>query len=303
MTPPDTLDQYITSEINLLMPQREAESVILYRAAESVSRLPVSRKLGLILALVAIGGLFAAVWPFVGLELSYAARTAGEYAQEKIAAAISGKNNVALRPGSGQANEQLILPSPTPIPELNPLVGSDGSPILPANKDFSIVIPSIGVNAPIIPGVNPVETAGYTEALKKGVAHASTSYYPNENGTVYLFSHSTNYEWFVKDLNAVFYLLKNVKPGDYVVVMYLGDRYTYAIRETKVVKRTEVAYLKPQQGIRNLILQTCWPPGTNSKRMLIFADLVEEKHYGNFDEEIYKTSSQFGAIVRLATIQ
>ena len=97
-------------------------------------------------------------------------------------------------------------------------------------------------------------------------------------------------------------MIKNLKEGDLVVVMYMGDRYTYKIRETKVVSRREVAYLKPQTGVRNLILQTCWPPGTNSKRMLIFADFVEVKHYGNFQEELNRPT-QFGTLMRLATIR
>ncbi len=94
---------------------------------------------------------------------------------------------------------------------------------------------------------------------------------------MYLFSHSTNYDWFVKDLNAVFYLLKNLTDGDLIVIYYKGRQYTYKLREKRVVKPTDVSYLIPQKGTRTLILQTCWPPGSTTERLLLFADLVEEQ--------------------------
>ncbi len=261
-------------------------TTILYRSATFLERLYAKRQLGFLLLALAFGGIFSAAWPFIRLETSYFIKSI----TEKVVIGLPKINKV----------EQIDIPV-QPQLEFDPLVDSQGQPIDPVNRDFGLVIPSIGVNATVIPGVNPASSEGYLSALKEGVAHASTSFYPNENGTVYLFSHSTNYEWFVKDLNAVFYLLKNVKEDDLVVVMYLGNRYTYAIRETKVVGKREVAYLKPQSGSRNLILQTCWPPGTNSKRLLIFADLIEEKIYGKFEEEIFRPT-QFGAINRLASL-
>jgi sortase A len=151
----------------------------------------------------------------------------------------------------------------------NPLVAADGSVITPVNRDFSLVIPAIGVNARVLPNVDPTH---YTQALLQGVAHASTSFLPDGNGTVYLFSHSTNYDWYVRDLNAIFYLLKNLKEGDLIVIIYKDKEYTYRLRETRVVAPTEVSYLIPRTDKKSLILQTCWPPGSTSQRLLLFAD-------------------------------
>jgi LPXTG-site transpeptidase (sortase) family protein len=289
MNPVEIRASYIAAKAQL---GSATEPVILYQATSqelSQATLRSGQKLGLILVFISIGALLAAAWPFVGLEAGYTLATARLALTEKVASLLRVEKPTAP-PILAQAK-----------PDLNPLVAPDGTEIVPVNTDFSLVIPSIGINASIIPGVNPASTTGYNDALKKGVAHASTSFYPNENGTVYLFSHSTNYEWFVKDLNAVFYLLKNVKPGDYVVVMYLGDRYTYKIRESKIVGAREVSYLTPQYGTRTLILQTCWPPGTYYKRMLFFADFVEAKHFGNFEQEIQKPT-EFSQIMHLATI-
>lgn len=221
--------------------------------------LSFSQKLGIFFMVFALGGLIAAAWPFLQLDLR----------QFRL-------NNILA------FNKP--VPSPTPKPEINPMIDANGEQITPVNTEFSLVVPSIGINAKVIPGVNPIKEYGYNQALLEGVAHSVISYYPDENGTVYLFSHSTNYEWFVKDLNAVFYLLKNVKTDDYVVVFYLGNRYTYKVRESKIVGASEIGYLQPQKGVRNLVLQTCWPPGTNYQRMLIFADFVEEKIYGKLGD-------------------
>lgn len=222
--------------------------------------LSMRKKIGAALVVICLASLVGAAYPFLGLEFNYAL--------------VSAKQNFIDSVAS-----HAIIPLPTPSPDSfqNALRDNNGIPIIPVNTDFALIIPKIGINAPVIPGVNPTEPQGYEDALQKGVAHANTSFYPSENGTVYLFSHSTNYEWFVKDLNAVFYLLKNLRENDAVVIMYLGNRYTYRIRETRVVNNKEVAYLSPQAGKRNLILQTCWPPGTAWKRLLIFADLVDEQ--------------------------
>lgn len=289
MNSEQVFDQFVLHQTNLLLQKQQAESTILYRTAEKIDKWPRIRKIGMALSMLALGGLLAAIVPFFSLEISYQIKTL----TNKITEMVTLKN--------AAANAPQIATDTTQVVEFNPLIDAEGQPIEPVNRDFGLVIPSIGVNATVIPGVNPASSEGYLSALKEGVAHSSTSFYPNENGTVYLFSHSTNYEWFVKDINAIFYLLKNVKENDLVVVLYLGNRYTYAIRETKVVGRREVAYLKPQAGHRSLILQTCWPPGTNSKRLLIFADLIEEKVYGDFEEEMFR-STPFGAINRLANI-
>jgi len=188
-----------------------------------------------------------------------------------------------LKLEAGYAWKQLTTEKPAELPHavpvvFNPLVTEDGSSIDPINTEFSLIVPKIGINAPVLAGVNPAKPGEYQAALQKGIAHASTSYFPDQDGTVYLFSHSTNYDWFVKDLNAVFYLLKNLSEGDLMVIFYKGQRYTYRLKEKRVVGPNEVSYLVPQTGKKRLILQTCWPPGSTAERLLIFADLIEEQY-------------------------
>lgn len=173
-------------------------------------------------------------------------------------------------------NPVVALPASAPV-LFNPLLNAKGEAIVPVNTEFTIIIPKIGVNSAVVAGVDPLKSAEYTKALKEGVAHASTSYLPTQNGTVYLFSHSTNYDWFVRDLNAVFYHLKNLTEGDLIVLVYQGRTYTYRYTSQKVVSPKDTSYLVPESGKKKLILQTCWPPGSTTERLLIFADLIDER--------------------------
>ena len=168
-------------------------------------------------------------------------------------------------------NPKQELPKSAPV-IFQPLVDESGNEIIPSDANFSIIVPKIGINAAVVSAVDP---ANYDEALQKGVAHASTSFFPNENGAVYLFSHSTNYEWFVKDLNAVFYLMKNLEADDLVILIYKGTRYTYKLTEKRIVSPKDVSYIAPMEGKKMLILQTCWPPGSTTQRLLVFANLID----------------------------
>jgi sortase A len=215
--------------------------------------------IGIGLIALALGGITPVLTPVAALESSYYINAVKQMVRQ-------------------QKEAEKPLPAAVPV-TFNPLVAPDGSDIVPLDSQFGIVIPKIGVNARVIPSVNPLKEDEYAEALKEGVAHASTSFFPDEEGAVYLFSHSTNYEWFMKDLNAIFYLLKNLEAGDLIVLVYKGTTYTYKLTEKRIVKPSETSYLQPIAGQRRLILQTCWPPGSTLERLLLIADLVDRQGY------------------------
>jgi len=217
---------------------------------------PLSQFLGIALLSLGVGGIVGPLIPELRLEANYVADRAHIMV-----------NNILT-------NHTPPLPQSAPVVFV-PLKGPDGTIITPISQDFSIVIPKIGVNAPVIANVDPTSPKAYDEALLNGVAHASTSFFPDQNGTVYLFSHSTNYQWFVKDLNAVFYLVKNLDRGDTIVLIYKGIWYTYQISDKQIVAPSKTKYLIPYAGKKSLILETCWPPGSTTERLLIFAKLIE----------------------------
>jgi LPXTG-site transpeptidase (sortase) family protein len=140
------------------------------------------------------------------------------------------------------------------------------------DTDFSIVIPKIGASEKVIANVDPGVEKEYKKSLLEGVAHAKGSSLPGLNGSTYIFAHSADSFWNVGRYNAVFYLLKELKPGDEIIIVFQGKRFNYKVTETKIVDPSEVSYLEAKIGQgEQLILQTCWPPGTTFKRLLVFA--------------------------------
>lgn len=135
---------------------------------------------------------------------------------------------------------------------------------------FSIEIPSINVFSKVIESVDAFNKNEYLEELKKGVAHAKNSKLPGEEGTVYLFAHSSDVPWRITRYNTAFFKLDSVKNGDKILVRRKGEEFVYEVFDKKTVWPDKVEYLKEDQG-NVLILQTCTPVGTDLQRLLVFA--------------------------------
>lgn len=145
--------------------------------------------------------------------------------------------------------------------------------LIAPDSNFSLVIPKIGASAKIIANVNPGKEKEYDKALMQGVAHAAGTGFPGQGELIWLFAHSTDAPWNVARYNAVFYLLRELEAGDKVVVFFSGKRFNYQVFDKKIVEGNDLAAFKDQTG-EVLILQTCTPPGTTLKRLLVFAKLA-----------------------------
>lgn len=180
-------------------------------------------------------------------------------------------------PAITQAPFQPVIPTSTPIPSgkqtlFGQLTGGDKVEVLsPLSAQFGIVIPKIGANAPIFPNVDAGDPDAYLPVLLKGVAHAGGTVFPGVNGNIFLFAHSTDNFWNVGRYNAVFYLLKELENGDEIDIYYLGVRHVYRVVNELIVNPTDIHYLTDPLPYEQLTLQTCWPPGTTLKRMLVIA--------------------------------
>lgn len=148
--------------------------------------------------------------------------------------------------------------------------------LIPVDPQFSIVIPKVAANAPVMANVDAGDRDAYLEALKKGVAQAEGSAFPGEGGHIYMFAHSTDYIWNVGSYNAVFYLLYKLEVGDEINLFYKGQRFLYRVNGKEIVDPHEVEYITRKTDKEFLTLQTCWPPGTTLKRQMIFAERVVE---------------------------
>lgn len=162
-------------------------------------------------------------------------------------------------------------------------------------ENWQLVIPKIGARAKVVAEVDPLNKDEYLAALKEGVAHAKGSVKPGEQGTTFLFAHSTDSVLNIKNYNAVFYLLNKLEAGDEVWVDYQGERFVYQVVGKEVIATNDERYGKffgqvlhgdNGGGLRHsgppaggdpesqLVLQTCWPPGTTWKRLLVRGELV-----------------------------
>lgn len=148
--------------------------------------------------------------------------------------------------------------------------------LIPVDPEFSIVVPKIAANAKIYSNTNAANEKEYLDILEKGVAHTLGTAFPGEGGHIFLFAHSTDYFWNVGNYNAVFYLLYKLEKGDEVNIFYKGQRYVYRIVGSEVVDPSQVQYLTRKTNREFLTLQTCWPPGTTLKRLLVFAVRVAD---------------------------
>ena len=195
---------------------------------------------------------FIAFWPFVNAEMRY---WWDQWRHQSYSV------DVKAAPSSGFAN---LLNQPPPIH------------ITPVNKDFSIVIEKIDVNAPIVSDVDSTNYNSYIAALSKGVAQAAGTAKPGEpttsgNNNVFLFAHSSINPIEARRWNAVFYLLRKLEVGDRVIVFYKQKRFDWLVSEKKVVEANDVKYLTDPSKEPLLTLQTCDPPGSSLRRLIITA--------------------------------
>jgi len=152
-------------------------------------------------------------------------------------------------------------------------IGTTGATV----EEFLIRIPRIGAVANVVKNVSPFDKAEYLPVLEKDVvAQAKNSGLPGDkNKAIYLFAHSTKQGLQMVRSNSVFYLLGQLKTDDPVFIRYNGKIYGYKVYNQKIVGANEVEYLNyKEEGKEILILQTCWPIGTDWKRLLIFAERI-----------------------------
>ncbi|MBP9817672.1 sortase [Candidatus Shapirobacteria bacterium] len=146
------------------------------------------------------------------------------------------------------------------------------------DSEYSITIPKLAAYSKIIPNVSPFSFEEYSKVLENDwVAQAKGTYFPGngEGKSTYLFAHSTRQGLELIRHNSVFYLLGELKNDDVIFVRYLGKVYTYQVYSQKVVSPKEVEYIKYAEPDKELlVLQTCWPLGTDWNRLLVFAKRV-----------------------------
>ena len=231
-----------------------------------IARYLILRTIGNFLVLFAIFGVVATFGPAVYYEASFRVIQARGI-HYTVSASISGTTFGDIL----KEQKKYITTQGTGFAGV--LAGPQNQILTPIDTNFDVLIPKIGANAKVFPNVDASDPNQFLPILKEGVAHAKGTVFPGMKGNIYLFAHSTDNFWDVGRYNAVFYLLKDLVPGDEIVIFFQNKRYDYVVTESKTVDPSDVSYIVGAQNQtgETLILQTCWPPGTTWQRWLVFA--------------------------------
>ena len=147
---------------------------------------------------------------------------------------------------------------------LLPAVNAFQPPPLPTPSDeqaLRIQIDTINVDAPVVQGMYD------WEQLKRGVAQKIGSAAPGEVGNMALAAHNDIYGEIFRDLD-------QLSQGDMITVSTYLKSYKYVVRDIQIVEPTEVWVLEPTD-FASATLISCYPYRVNTKRIVIFADLVK----------------------------
>jgi sortase A len=119
-----------------------------------------------------------------------------------------------------------------------------------------------------------VEGVGRTQ-LKTGAGHYPATPLPGQPGNASIAGHRTTY-------GAPFYDLDVLDPGDTIEVETALGVSIYEVRETVIVRPTEIWVTQDRPGAW-LTLTTCNPRFSSSQRLVVFAEMVSGPNY----ESIY----------------
>ena len=153
------------------------------------------------------------------------------------------------------------------IPEhLRPMVQSLANLPLPTaspEQAQRIQIAAINVDAPVVLGDGP-------EQLKKGVGqNLINPINPGQKGNLVLSAHNDIYGQIFRDLD-------QLKAGDEIIVYTNQRSYVYTVRETQIVKPSQVEVMdSTRDAVVTLI--SCYPYMVDKQRIVVIADLREQR--------------------------
>lgn len=143
---------------------------------------------------------------------------------------------------------------------------------------FVIAIDKLDVEAPIVLSKSADETALQND-LNHGVVHYPGTALPGQRGNTYIAGHSSNYVWSQGAYNYVFKGLNDLVTGDKITVTMSfsnGKKITYNyVTSLKEEVAPDDARIFAESQSQELTLTTCWPLGTNTRRIMVKAQLQE----------------------------
>jgi LPXTG-site transpeptidase (sortase) family protein len=137
----------------------------------------------------------------------------------------------------------------------------------------SILIPKINVNAPIVMP-ETTQQKDILLALKEGVALYPESALPGQKGRTVISGHSSPHLVYRGNYSTVFSLLNKLEKGDNITIYYNQKKYIYKVKNEYIFYAQEKILPTNIENKSMLVLLSCWPVGTDWKRIAIEAELV-----------------------------
>ncbi len=148
----------------------------------------------------------------------------------------------------------------------------------PLPNRATLVIDSIGVKAPIVFGI-PDDNDLIYDGLERGVVHYSNTAKPGMPGAAIMLGHSSAFPWYKGEYGAVFALLSRLEAGERFYIQYEDNRtFVFQMQQAVIfnpfLNDERLNALENSPG-SSVILISCYPVGTNYKRIALQAVLVE----------------------------
>jgi len=131
----------------------------------------------------------------------------------------------------------------------------------PQKSGDRIIIPKIGVNAPII------ESKNEKDGLNRGAWRLPDSSTPDKGGNTVITGHRFKY---LPPNNLTFFLLNKLVKGDRIQINWQGKVYDYLVDSTKIVPAAETSILAPSAEPL-LTIFTCDPIFSTKNRLVVLA--------------------------------
>ncbi len=141
------------------------------------------------------------------------------------------------------------------------------------SKDI-IFIPKIGVEAPIILPKGTTEK-DFLSALKEGVVLNPEFSSPGSEGITVILGHSSPNIHSIGKYNNVFSLLNKLEKGDIITIYYQKQKYNYKVTLKYTFSPGEENLKVRDTKNSTLLLITCWPIGTNFRRLGVEAEFID----------------------------
>lgn len=156
--------------------------------------------------------------------------------------------------------DEVIKFNPEPVNNLNKL--PESKYLISSER---LIIPKIGVNAPII----------ISDDEKYGLAHGAwlipLGSTPDQGGNTIITGHRFKY---LPPNSTTFYLFDKLKVGDIFYVLWKDKSYFYKVREIKIIPASDSSpYYKSEKAI--LTMYTCNPIYSTKERLVIISDLIK----------------------------